>query len=311
MKKLLVLLLAMLFQAATVSVFAQVKPVGSDRIRIDMSEFIDTGVVTVDEVLVGAVPGTDIIYPMLMSQRNLMVTQTESVRTVTIDGIIYTDNGSHKTWSVKSLADGVVKTHIVIPDSISVDGLMNKVSSVSTGAFDGNTDIETVHLPDSLRFLSGMAFRNCTNLKQINIPGNCALTDRVFENCTSLEEIVIKSGFNLVNGSRLFTGCTSLKRVVIEEGYYIGPHFFDGCTSLEELAIPSSMEEIGLEAFAGCYNLKKIKINNTGSTNYLFMSVAEGAFPDMSLLEKAVADAATHEKLKTGDIIRGVVRDST
>ena len=245
-----------------------------------------------------------------MSQRNLMVAQTESVRTVTIDGIIYTDNGSHKTWSVKSLADGVVKTHIVIPDSISVDGLMNKVSSVSTGAFDGNTDIETVHLPDSLRLLSGMAFRNCTNLKQINIPGNCALTDRVFENCISLEEIVIKSGFNLVNGSRLFTGCTSLKRVVIEEGDYIGPHFFDGCTSLEELVMPSSMEEIGLEAFAGCYNLKKIKINNTGSTNYLFMSVAEGTFPDMSLLEKAVADAATHEKLKTGDIIRGVVRDS-
>ena len=235
--------------------------------------------------------------------------QTESVRTVTIDGIIYTDNGSHKTWSVKSLADGVVKTHIVIPDSISVDGLMNKVSSVSTGAFDGNTDIETVHLPDSLRFLSGMAFRNCTNLRQINIPGNCALTDRVFENCISLEEIVIKSGFNLVNGSRLFTGCTSLKRVVIEEGDYIGPHFFDGCTSLEELVMPSSMEEIGLEAFAGCYNLKKIKINNTGSTNYLFMSVAEGAFPDMSLLEKAVADAATHEKLKAGDVISGTVSD--
>ena len=247
---------------------------------------------------------------MQLSQGSVMVAQTESVRTVTIDGIIYTDNGYNKTWSVKSLADGVVKTHIVIPDSISVDGLMNKVSSVSTGAFDGNTDIETVHLPDSLRFLSGMAFRNCTNLRQINIPGNCALTDRVFENCISLEEIVIKSGFNLVNGSRLFTGCTSLKRVVIEEGDYIGPHFFDGCTSLEELVMPSSMEEIGLEAFEGCYNLKKIKINNTGSTNYLFMSVAEGAFPDMSLLEKAVADAATHEKLKAGDIIRGVVRYS-
>ena len=62
MKQMSVLLSAMLIQA-TVSVFAQVKPVGSDRIRIDMSEFIDTGVVTVDEVLVGAVPGTDIIYP--------------------------------------------------------------------------------------------------------------------------------------------------------------------------------------------------------------------------------------------------------
>ena len=73
---------------------------------------------------------------MQLSQGSVMVAQTESVRTVTIDGIIYTDNGYNKTWSVKSLADGVVKTHIVIPDSISVDGLMNKVSSVSTGAFD-------------------------------------------------------------------------------------------------------------------------------------------------------------------------------
>lgn len=52
----------MLIQA-TVSVFAQVKPVVKDRIRIDMSEFIDTGVVTVDEVLVGVVPGLYTIYP--------------------------------------------------------------------------------------------------------------------------------------------------------------------------------------------------------------------------------------------------------
>ena len=233
MKKILILFSALLLQAATVSVFAQVKPVGSDRIRIDMSEFIDTGVVTVDEVLVGAVPGTDIIYPDEIIRTDYHVEPKHFVRTVTIDGIIYTDNGSHKTWSVKSLADGVVKTHIVIPDSISVDGLMNKVSSVSTGAFDGNTDIETVHLPDSLRFLSGNAFRNCTNLRQINIPRNCVITDRVFENCISLEEIVIKSGFNLVNGSRLFTGCTSLKRVVIEEGDYIGPHFLTGVHRLK------------------------------------------------------------------------------
>ena len=41
MKKMSVFLWAMLIQA-TVSVFAQVKPVVKDRIRINMSEFIDT-----------------------------------------------------------------------------------------------------------------------------------------------------------------------------------------------------------------------------------------------------------------------------
>lgn len=240
----------------------------------------------------------------------VLVAQTKPVQTVTIDGIIYTDNGYNQTWIAKSLANGVIKTHIVIPDSISVDGLKHIVAGVYTGAFQGNTDIETVLLPDSLRFIGGMAFRNCSNLRQINMPLNCALTDRVFENCISLEEIEIRSRFNLENGIRLFSGCTSLKRVVMEKGFYIGRRYFYGCTSLEELVLPSSIDEIGAEAFAGCNNLKKITINHTGSSNYLHMSVGDGAFPDLMLLENAIADAAVHERLKAGDIISGVVRDA-
>ena len=251
-----------------------------------------------------------IILIMQVCARGVLVAQTEPVRTVTIDGIIYANDSYNHNWSVKSLADGVIKTHIVIPDSILVDGVKNRVYSVSSGAFEGNTDIQTVILPDSLRFLSSMAFRNCTNLRQINLPRKCTITDRVFENCTSLEEIEIPTGFNLENGSRIFTGCTSLKKVVMKSGYYIGRRFFYGCTSLEELILPSSIEEIGAEAFAGCNNLKKITISHTGTSNYLYLSVGEGAFPDMTLLEKAVADAAAHESLKTNDIISGVVRDA-
>ena len=88
------------------------------------------------------------------------------------------------------------------------------------------------------------------------------------------------------------------KKVVVKTGYYIGRRFFYGCTSLEELVLPSSIEEIGAEAFAGCNNLKKITISHIGASNYLYLSVGEGAFPDMMLLEKAVADAAAHESLK-------------
>lgn len=227
--------------------------------------------------------------------------------TVSFEGIVYSRNN----WSVLSVDDNYeMKSHITIPDSITVDGKKYKVWGISGSAFEGNTDIVTVTLPDSLRVINSRAFKNCSNLRQINIPRNCFLTYNVFENCTSLEEIVIHSGFNLENGTRLFTGCTSLKRVVIEKGEHIGAHFFDGCTSLEELVLPSSMDDIGYEAFAGCYNLKKIIINHTGVSNYLHMSVVDGAFPDMSLLEKAVADAAAHEILKAGDIIHGVVRDA-
>ena len=153
-----------------------------------------------------------IVLIMQVCLGGVLFAQTEPVRTVTIDGIIYANDSYNHSWSVKSLADGVIKTHILIPDSILVDGVKNKVYSVSASAFEGNTDILTVILPDSLRLLGSMAFRNCTNLRQINIPRRCFLTDRVFENCTSLEEIEIPTGFNLENGSRIFTGCTSLKK---------------------------------------------------------------------------------------------------
>jgi len=235
--------------------------------------------------------------------------QNQERQMVTVDGICYELHDNHRAFldSFATGSDG--RTELVIPQYINADGECYRVQRIRHNAFEGNTDIVSVSLPDSI-IIMDRAFKNCTNLKLINVPKNGTLINNVFENCTSLEEIEIPYGCNILNGNSFFMGCTSLKRIVIGDGIDYIPHkCFYGCTSLEELVMSSSIGEIGKEAFAGCTNLKRIIINPTDSRNYLYMSVSEGAFPDKGLLESAIAATASTRQLNPDDVIRGVVRD--
>lgn len=271
---------------------------------ISMAEFEDLGITTMKRHRV--------ILSFLLLLLTVAVTvsaQNQERQMVTVDGICYELHDNHRAFldSFATGSDG--RTELVIPQYINADGECYRVQGIRHNAFEGNTDIVSVSLPDSI-IIMDRAFKNCTNLKLINVPKNGTLINNVFENCTSLEEIEIPYGCNILNGNSFFMGCTSLKRVVIGDGIDYIPHkCFYGCTSLEELVMSSSIGEIGKEAFAGCTNLKRIIINPTDSRNYLYMSVSEGAFPDKGLLESAIAATASTRQLNPDDVIRGVVRD--
>ena len=87
-------------------------------------------------------------------------------------------------------------------------------------------------------FISYSAFRDCSNLTNINIPNSV----------TSI-------------GSYAFSGCSSLTNINIPNSVtYIDGSAFYGCSSLATINIPNSVTSIGNGAFPGCSSLATISV---------------------------------------------------
>lgn len=166
------------------------------------------------------------------------------------------------------------------------------IESIGTAAFRGS-DIESLALPDSVKYIEFGAFSNCVNLRSITIPANIIgigyaaksytkeirnglsmYTDaQPFSSCPNLTSITVCKD-NPVYDSRedcnaiietatnkLIVGCqtTKIPASVTE----IGNGAFSNCGSLKSIDLPDGLREIGCSAFTWCESLESITIPGT------------------------------------------------
>lgn len=161
-------------------------------------------------------------------------------------------------YAVLSGNENPVSGDIVIPGSREIDGL--DVEAIGAEVFVNNHDLTSVEIREPVRFLFGMAFRNCSNLESVTLPESLRrINGMSFRNCSNLTEIDMSDTEVEFIGEYAFADCTNLENIIfspdIEE---IDEGAFENCTSLTSLVIPESMNEIGENAFSGCDNLKQI-----------------------------------------------------
>ena len=90
-----------------------------------------------------------------------------------------------------------------------------------------------------------------------------SLTDNAFKDCTNLTSITIPGTINNIS-SYSFAGCTSLKSVNIQKYVrQIGDYAFSGCTALESVSIPSTIIRINTYSFQNCSQLKSVYFPKT------------------------------------------------
>jgi len=114
---------------------------------------------------------------------------------------------------------------VVIPAEI--DGVA--VTSIGNSAFNWNSSLTSVTIPDSVISIEAGAFSECTSLTSITIP----------DSVTSI-------------GASAFSGCTSLTNITIPDSVTsIGSRAFQSCQSLTSITIPDTVTSIGEYAFTG------------------------------------------------------------
>lgn len=134
---------------------------------------------------------------------------------------------------------------VVIPSKI--DG--QAVTMIAGGAFVG-TSIESVVIPDSVKFVVARAFYGCDQLKTVDFgDGIIEIQEEAFRECTALESIILPKNLETI-GEGAFYGCTSATEIYIPKtltNWSEGDHYptFFNCTALETLTIEDGLCVLG------------------------------------------------------------------
>lgn len=148
---------------------------------------------------------------------------------------------------------------------------------------------DTVFLPSGMTEIPSGAFKNCTALKFIDIPGGVkVIGEWAFGNCNALTSVKIPSGVSEIQYST-FLNCTALEAVDIPNGVRkISAGAFYNCRSLVSVTVPESVVEIGGDAFKNCTSLEVVDIREG------VKKIGKGAFRDCRALSSIkIPDSVT------------------
>lgn len=187
---------------------------------------------------------------------------------VEIDGIYYNLNSDAKTAEVTFGTKGY-SGDVVIPESVTHDGVDYSVTSIGNEAFYGCHYLVSVNISNHITSIGKYAFCDCYKLTSINIPAGITSIERgVFSGCYELTKVEIHSNaivsqdYEWLSGKYLYNilGNYVQEVVIGEEVTKIGNCAFWGYKSLISVTIPNSVTTIGSGAFSGCEKLISITI---------------------------------------------------
>ena len=148
---------------------------------------------------------------------------------------------------------------VVIPGTVSYNGVNYTVSQIGLRAFEACTAITSVTLPNTLSVISTHAFYDCKGLTSIELPESVTeLSFSAFSDCTNLKKVL----FNCVavESETKFPG--SVEEFVFGDNVsVIPPGCCDGLSKLTSVTIPKSVKTIGNNAFRGCTNVTELAWN--------------------------------------------------
>lgn len=135
--------------------------------------------------------------------------------------------------------------------------------------------LKIVTIGDGVTTIGNYAFRDCTNLTEIDIPkGVTTIGDYTFYWCKSLTSISIPDSVTTIGDSAFF-GCRGLTSVTIGNSVTsIKKYAFDDCKNLTHVTIPKSVTSIGEDAFRGCDSLADFEVD---ADNEYYSSDSYGA----------------------------------
>lgn len=161
-------------------------------------------------------------------------------------------------YTVVGLFSDTGAINIVIPETYK--GL--PVVGIENDAFSSSSDLVSLTMPDTIRYIGQAAFEGCTNLKNLNLSSNLEyIGEYVFDGCDSLEFTEYDNAFYLGDEEDPYTILMYAKDTDIEscnvheDTKIIYSGAFYECTDLNEISIPDGISQIGIGAFDECYDL--------------------------------------------------------
>jgi len=172
---------------------------------------------------------------------------------------------------------------ITIPDAVSCEGRIVKVTRIARLAFANCTKLSKVNLSNNIANIEEKAFYACTGLKSIDFKNVTTIGQSAFYGCTGLQSIDFRNVTTI--GQSAFQGCTALQSIDFKNVITIGQSAFYGCTGLQSIDF-KNVTTIGQSAFEKCKGLIKVIIPSG------VKEIPGSTFCDCEKIEKVIIPAS-------------------
>lgn len=191
-----------------------------------------------------------------------------------------TKAGTSKTATVEYTKYTGSKTTVTVPDTVVINNVTCKVTSIAASAFKNNKKIKTVTIGKNVASIGKNAFYGCTKLQKATVGSKVtSIGNSAFYGCTKLSTLTIGSKVSSI-GSKAFAKCTALKKVTIPASVTtIGSQAFYGCKNLKTITIKTTKlttKKVGSKAFSGIYSKAAFKVPSSKVSAYKKLLKAKG-----------------------------------
>lgn len=173
----------------------------------------------------------------------------------------------------------------------AIEGPMTQLESIGDEAFRDCTSLRTVPLGNALKTVGMYVFRSCQSLTEIHFPPSVeSFGIGVIYDCPAMKHLTIGGPHTPELDADRWLGSTyqsALETVVIGEGVEVlcedafsnYSSWHQGFAQLRHVSLPSTLREIGPNAFRACENLETIVIPPSVEV------ISSGAFEECSALQ--------------------------
>lgn len=159
-------------------------------------------------------------------------------------------------------------------DRLSVISIPESVKAFGAQSFRDDISLLKISMPSGLTSINDYAFMGCNGLSEITIPANVTyIGEGIVKDCQNISKINVAEGnshFSSENGV-LYTSTfdeilifpvnyESSSYVVKDGTNIIASYAFVNSKKLSEVTLPSTLTNIGADAFIGCVNLSSLQV---------------------------------------------------
>lgn len=141
--------------------------------------------------------------------------------------------------------------------------LSNGITEIPKYFCKGCVSLESVVIPNSVKYIENEAFSECDRLNSIALPNNLLkIGSLCFMDCRSLTSVEVPGSIKVLKHGT-FKRCDSLWDIKINEGISeIEKYCFYGCSKLSDIQIPKSLIHAEQDIFYDCNSLTTVYVND-------------------------------------------------
>ena len=166
------------------------------------------------------------------------------------------------------ISDATILTNALITQDITtLIGVQigTNVLSISNGCFKNCVNLKNIELPINVT-IDEECFSGCTNMTSAKLSETITtLPTKCFYNCTNLKELLVVSNITSM-GNYCFSGCTSIQNINISKLLEIKDYCFEKCENLLISTLSNTTTSLGEFCFSNCLRITSLIIPSTVTT---------------------------------------------